>query len=241
MVESIYTIPLTEALDKDCDCLFCYLEEKLEREQIEYALGAAMMEPDFRILSNEKGYCRHHIGMMARAKKALPLALVLDTRCDEVLKKIKESDVFSKRSGLFKKEKSAHETLKKAANDLISSCLVCERIEKTMDKFMNTFWYLYGKEPEFKNRFLSGKGVCLSHFAKLLNALDNVSGTKRESYAKELYDLEIEVLEKEKREVNGFCKQFDYRNINTEWEVARDAHLNCAARLSGRFDREVTQ
>ena len=238
MVESIYTIPLTEALDENCDCLFCYLEEKIEREQIEYALGAAMMEPDFRILSNEKGYCRHHIGMMARSKKALPLALVLDTRCDEVLKKLKESDTFTKKSGLFKKEKSAYETVKNTANKLASTCLVCERIEKTMEKFMNTFWYLYNKEPEFKNRFLSGKGVCVNHFSGLLNALDSVSGSKKETFAKELFDFELKVLEREKEEVAGFSKMFDYRSEKSEWTVAKDAHLNCAARLSGRFERE---
>ena len=107
-----------------------------------------------------------------------------------------------------------------------------------MEKFLNTFWYLYAKEPEFKNRFLNGKGVCIPHFAKLLNALDSVSAAKRESFAKELYDLEIAVLEHEKEEVFRFTKKFDYRSDKTEWNVARDAHLNCAARLSGRFERE---
>ena len=238
MVESIYTIPLTEALDENCDCLFCYLEEKLEHEQIEYALGAAMMEPDFRMLSNERGYCRHHMGMMSRAKKALPLALVLDTRCDEVLKKIKDADNFSKKSVFFKKDKSAYETLKNTVNSLANTCLVCERIDSTMNKFLNTFWYLYGKEPEFKERFLKSKGVCLPHFARLLSALESTSGAKREIYAKELYDIELNVLEHEKNEVFGFTKQFDYRSDKSEWKVKKDAHLNCASRLSGRFERE---
>ena len=236
MVESIYTIPLTEALDENCDCLFCYLEDKLEHEQIEYALGAAMMEPDFRVLSNAIGYCRHHIGMMARAKKALPLALVLDTRCDEVIKKIKEAGDFSKKGGLFKKEKSAHKALRDAVNSLANTCLVCERIDKTMTKFINTFWYLYGKEPEFKKRFLQSRGVCLRHFAKLLCGLDGVA--KKEVFAKELYDFELKILEHEKEEVHGFTKQFDYRSDKSEWKVERDAHLNCAARLSGSFKRE---
>lgn len=238
MVESIYTIPLTEALDEHCDCMFCYLEDKLETEQIEYALGAAMMEPDFRILSNEKGYCRHHIGMMARAKSALPLALVLDTRCDEVLKRLEAVNLSNKKGGLFSKGKSGAEKLRQVAQDLDKSCLVCERIEKTMGKFVNTFWYLYGKEPEFKNRFLASKGVCLRHFAKLLEALQSVSGAKRDVYAKELYDLEVKVLKHEKKEVHGFTKQFDYRSNKQEWEVAKDAHLNCAARLCGSFERE---
>lgn len=237
MIESIYTIPLTEALDKHSDCMFCYLEDRLEREQIEYVLGAAMMEPDFRILSNEKGYCRHHIGMMARAKKALPLALVLDTRCAEVIKQLEGVDL-SANSGLFKKGKSSAEKLRDAVTKLDSTCLVCERIEHTMDKFTNTFWYLYNKEADFKKRFLESKGVCMHHFATLLKALENVSRGKREVFAKELYDLQMKVFAHEKSEVHGFTKQFDYRSDKGEWKVARDAHLNCAARLSGSFERD---
>jgi len=201
-------------------------------------LGAAMMEPDFRILSNERGYCRHHIGMMARAKKALPLALVLDTRCDEVIKKLKDVNPHGKKSGLFKKDTSGQATLRDVVCGLAGSCLVCERIEKTMDKFTNTFWYLYNKEPDFRKRFLEGNGVCIHHYAGLLKALDNLSGSKREEFAGELYDLQMKVLEHEKEEVHGFTKQFDYRSDKGEWKVARDAHLSCAARLSGSFERE---
>jgi len=237
MVESIYTIPLTEAMDENCDCMFCYLEDKLEKEQIEYALGAAMMEPDFRILSNEKGYCRQHIGMMARAKKALPLALVLDTHCDTVIKKLEAFDMTVK-IGIFKKEKSPAEKLSEVVTGIDSTCLVCERIEKTMDKFTNTFWYLYNKEPDFRKRFLEGKGVCMRHFAYLSKALLEVSGGKRDVFAKELYDLQMKVLQHERDEVHGFTKQFDYRSDKGEWKVAKDAHLNCAQRLSGSFERD---
>lgn len=237
MVESIYTIPLTDALDENGNCMFCYLEDRLEKEQIEYALGAAMMEPDFRILSNEKGYCRHHVGMMARAKKALPLALVLDTHCDEVIKKLKAVDMASK-GGLFKKEKSPAEKLSEVVTGIDSTCLVCERIDATMKKFTNTFWYLYNKEPDFRKRFLDGNGVCMHHFAEMLKALSDVSGSKRDVFAKELYDLQMKALEHEKEEVHGFTKQFDYRSDKGEWKVARDAHFNCAQRLSGSFERE---
>jgi len=238
MVESIYTIPLTEALDEDCDCAFCYLEDKLEKEQIEYALGPAMMEPDFRILCNEKGFCRHHIGKMAKAKKALPLALVLDTRCDEVIKRLKKVTLDGKRKGLFKKADSGADELLKVTGEFKDSCIVCERIEKTINKFINTFWYLYAKEEEFKNKFLSGKGVCIRHFAMLVYESKNLPGGKREAFLKELYDLQMKILEHEKEEIHGFTKQFDYRNNKEEWQVARDAHLNCARRLCGSFERE---
>ena len=104
MKETIYTIPLSEALEANDECAFCFLEDKLEKEQIEYALGPAMMEPDYRILSNEKGFCRRHIEKMARAKKALPLALVLDTRADEVLKILESVRPEEGKGGLFGKK-----------------------------------------------------------------------------------------------------------------------------------------
>ena len=238
MVESIYPIPLTDALDENCDCMFCYLEDKLEREQVEYALGAAMMEPDFRIQSNEKGYCRHHIGMMARAKKALPLALVLDTRCDEVISRLEKVDFSEKSRGFFKKGKAVYDEVLAIAKGIDGHCLVCERVEKTMEKFMNTFWYLYNKEADFREKFLDSKGVCMHHFAKMTEQLVNISASKREEFLKELLDLQMKVLRHEKEQVHGFIGQFDYRSDKGKWDVARDAHLLCAARLSGSFERE---
>ena len=56
MKEQIYTIPVNEVYDTDCECPLCELEKKLEKETLDYTLGAAMMEPEFRMESNEKGF-----------------------------------------------------------------------------------------------------------------------------------------------------------------------------------------
>ena len=53
MKETIYTIPINEAYETDCECPLCELESKREAEAGEYSLGPAMMEPDFRIDSND--------------------------------------------------------------------------------------------------------------------------------------------------------------------------------------------
>ncbi|MBQ4087813.1 MAG: hypothetical protein IJC78_06170 [Clostridia bacterium] len=237
MKETIYTIPLSEALEENGECAFCFLEDKLEKEQIEYALGPAMMEPDYRILSNEKGFCRRHIEKMARAKKALPLALVLDTRADEVLKVLESVRPEEGKGGLFGKKGSGYEKLTETAKKLSCSCLVCERIEATAEKFYHTFWYLYSKEPDFKNRVLSSKGFCLHHFAGLLSSMDKVGG-KKEQFAKELYELEMKALSGMKEDVHGFTKQFDYRADKENWQGPKDAHLLAAARLSQSFERD---
>ena len=93
MKETIYTIPVNEAYSVDCECPLCELEKKLETEAVQYSLGSAMMEPDYRILSNEKGYCNRHYNMMFNTENKLALALVLDTHLMEVRKTVEVSGV----------------------------------------------------------------------------------------------------------------------------------------------------
>lgn len=56
MKEQIYTIPVNEVYDTDCECPLCELEKKLEKETLDYALGAAMMEPEFRMEQTKKAF-----------------------------------------------------------------------------------------------------------------------------------------------------------------------------------------
>ena len=88
MKEKIYTIPVNEAYDKDCECPMCLLESNLEKEALEYNLGAAMMEEDFRGYSDKTGYCNRHFGKFFEMPNKLPLALVLDTHMEEVRKEL---------------------------------------------------------------------------------------------------------------------------------------------------------
>ena len=76
MKEKIYTIPLNEAYEKNTPCPFCYLEEKLEKDALDYTLGAAMMEPDFRIESNEKGFCKNHYSMLFSKQNKLSKVII---------------------------------------------------------------------------------------------------------------------------------------------------------------------
>ncbi len=238
MKETIYTIPLTEALEKECECVLCFLEERQENEQVEYALGPAMMEPDYRILSNEKGFCRRHTQMLSQKKQALPFALILETRCDAVINKLENDRPKGKKKRFFSKKESGYKALLKTTEALFDTCLVCERIEHTMNQFLNTFWYLYEKEKDFKEKVLLGKGFCLRHFAKLLKAMEHLPDKKRELFQGELYALEIKALKKAKADVSGFAKQFDYRSDKENMQGPKDAHFLCAARLSGSFKRD---
>ena len=64
-MEQIYTIPVNEAFeasaaDPSLGCPLCALYRKLEENELDLILGASMMEPDVRILTNEMGFCPTH-------------------------------------------------------------------------------------------------------------------------------------------------------------------------------------
>ena len=88
-MEQIYTIPVNEAFeasrdDASCGCPFCSLYNKLEDDELELILGASMMEPDVRIKTNERGFCRTHYDMMFARQNRLGMALTLESHLDEL-------------------------------------------------------------------------------------------------------------------------------------------------------------
>jgi len=89
MKETIYTIPVTEAFQAECECPLCKLETKLENEYVDYVLGASLMEPDSRKLTNEKGFCRKHFEQVYnKQENKLGLGLIIDTHMLEHNKKL---------------------------------------------------------------------------------------------------------------------------------------------------------
>lgn len=234
MKEKIYTIPLTDAFAEESECPFCFLEKKLEEEQVAYALGASMMEPDSRILSNEKGYCRRHFEQMSAENNALSLALVLDTHLNELIKKLEvaAAEPVSSGGGLFKKA-PATSPVKDVLLANEESCLICEKLKKTLSKFAETFWYLYKTEPDFKEKVLSCQGFCLPHFLLLLECAEKeLSGKALLEAKQKLTELEIENLKRINGDVNWFTKKFDYRYQNEPWKNAKDAPKRAMEKLA---------
>jgi len=239
MKETIYTIPLTEALEQDSECPFCFLEQKTEQEQIAYALGPAMMEPDYRVLSNARGFCRLHTKKLASSKRALPLALVMDTRADTVLQQLEQFLLPQKKKSRFSKNESWIDRLTEVAETLSSSCLICERVYGTMDKYFEIFWYLCGKDADFRKKVLSGKGFCLHHLKDVLQALPKHAGKKQEEFAKEILEATLMNLNRAKQDNAEFIKQFDYRSNKETSTCPKDAHFILAGKLSKQFERDL--
>ena len=240
MKETIYTIPLNEAYDEPCECPLCVIESRLEKEAIEYALGAAMMEPDYRVESNDKGYCRKHFEMMFQKPNKLSLALVMETLVAENIKKLSafEKKMSAKgKGGLFKKGPSAAEELIKQLDEMEKSCIVCDKINYTMERYITVLVEMWKTEPEFRSRFENSKGVCLPHMKQLLKAAEKKLGSKDAAeFASILYTKQMQELSRISDDVHRFTLKFDYRNKDMEWNGAEDAPKRSIEKTAGAMN-----
>lgn len=246
MKEKIYTIPINEAYDIDCECPLCFLHKNLEKEGIEYALGAAMMEPDNRIESNKTGFCGRHFSKLYAYPNRLGLALVLDTHLEEIRsrldKKAKAAKSLKNGGGsIFKKSdaKVFEEELSSLLDDINDGCVVCNKINHTMERYYEVLVYLWSTESEFKRKFDASKGVCLKHFKELCRAaVKYLNRTQSAEFISDLYAKQLTELERIQGDIHKFTLKFDYRNKDMEWGTAKDAPVRTIEKISGYIDTD---
>lgn len=240
MKEKIYTIPVNDAFSENCECPLCFLEKKLEEEAVDYTLGAAMMEPDYRIKSNERGFCRRHYPMLISKQNKLSLSLVLDTHLNEMREKLKtfEKDVLSEsaeKKSLFKKKAFLPDNgMTAMLSDSEHSCIICEKISDTVERYTEVIFYLWKNEPSFRKKIANGKGFCLPHFNMLCkSAYGSLDSKRAAEFVKEIYKKELSELDRIQEEIHRFTLKFDYRNKDIELGTAVDSPLRTIEKLSG--------
>ena len=236
MKEKIYTIPVNEAYDTDCECPMCVLERNLEEDALGYTLGAAMMEEDFRGHSDKTGYCNRHFSLLLSRQNKLPLALILDTHMQEIRKKIAilEKHAPSGGGGLFKKKGGAftaetEETLR----DISNGCVVCEKISATMERYADVLIYMWLNDDAFRAKFDKSKGLCLKHTMLLAKAAPKSASSHAGEFLSAVISKEKAELDRIQDDIHRFTQKFDYRNKDMDWGTAKDAPVRTIEKISG--------
>lgn len=240
MKEKIYTIPINEAFEEDCECALCFLEKKLEKEAVEYTLGAAMMEPDFRILSNEKGFCNKHYGMLFSKQNKLSLSLILDTHLEELIINLKQfkKDISkandSKFSFLNKKDNSPCKILSDELSKKECTCVICDKINNTTKRYIDTLFHIWKSDNSFREKVLSHKGFCMRHFNILIKeSATYLSKSDSNEFIRLIYNKQIEELSRIQEDIHKFTLKFDYRNKDMLLGDAQTAPIRTIEKISG--------
>ena len=218
-MEMNFTIPVNEAFeasaaDKSCGCALCALYRKLEEDELDIILGAAMMEPDIRIKTNDAGFCRLHYDLMFTRKNRLGMALTLESHLDELRREIRDGGL-----GGAQGSKPI-----KRIGELEGGCYVCTRINNNFEKMADTAVYLWDTDEAFRDKVKAQPYFCLPHYRKLLQYGQRRLGKKKQPEFAAALAVVVETYFDELREdVSWFCKKFDYRYQDEPWNNSKDA------------------
>ena len=218
MKEDICSIPISELFEPKEGCPLCRMDKMLEDRLAEYITGAAMMEPDVRIKTNEQGFCGEHLEMLLESANKLSLALMLQTHLEALSKKLYADSVpLLKKSPDPKKQLAVLEKKRR-------SCYLCARINEFMNATYSAFAYMYKSDGEFDKRIRQQPYFCLKHMRLLMEAgARELSKDACREFCKTLNDVNSAYAEALAGDIDWFCKKFDYRYKDEDWKNSKDS------------------
>lgn len=233
MKEQLYTIPVNEAFEKDCECPLCTMRQELEKASVEYTLGPSYMEDDVRMVTDRTGFCAVHIKELYRQQNRLGLALIMKTHMDRTIKEVEKlSKASAAGGGLFRKKEASPAAAYMERLD--KSCFICERVEQVFERYIATVFYLYEKEAEFRSRFAQSKGFCGRHYALLYDkAPYSLSGKLLSEFYEALNQVYLENMKRVRDDLDWFIDKFDYRYAEEPWKNSRDALPRAILKMNG--------
>lgn len=232
MKEQLYSIPVNDAFAADCECPVCQMYHKLETDSVEYTMGPSYMEDDTRALTDAKGFCGKHIKMVYDQDNRLGMAWVMKTHFDKTINDIKK--VMPSGPAKLIKKGISDSPLIKYIDNLDNSCFVCDRINIFFDQYVDTIFFLWKKDDEFKEKFKSAKGFCTPHYSLLLKkAAAHLKGDDLESFVGIINDMYITNMERVRDDLAWFINKFDYKYQNEPWYNAKDSVIRSLVKANG--------
>ena len=154
---------------------------------------------------------------------------------------------YSNAGGLSDKEKelaalSRAEEMKQAVSRMAKekSCYICNSFEDTYQRYLDTFFYMYAKDDEFRTKIKNSKGFCLPHFRDLC-VMGDAKLSDREK--KDFYEVMLPLMEKNmerlSEDVSWLVEKFDYNNFNADWKNSKDAVQRGMQKLKGGYPADL--
>lgn len=122
------------------------------------------------------------------------------------------------------------------AQEKEKSCYICSRFADTYDRYMDTFFFMYKKDEDFRRRIRSGKGFCLHHFGDLCEYGESrLSDKEKKEFYPAMFELMDKNMERLQEDVSWLVDKFDYRNKDADWKTSKDAIQRGMQKLKGGY------
>ncbi len=243
MKEQLYTIPLNDAINANDESPFCFIERNVEQDLLDFVLGSgsSYMESDIREATDKAGFCRSHFKKMFDYGNTLGNGWILKTHFLHMNKQMHDqfrSFVPQKTPlmGKLKKNAAQRSSIGVWAKEQEKSCYICKRFEDTYDRYLDTFFVMYKKDGEFRNKVKNGKGFCLPHFGDLCDAAETrLNDKEKAEFYPMLFTLMEENMKRLSDDVAWLVEKFDYRNQAADWKNSKDAVQRGMQKLAGGY------
>lgn len=232
MKEKLYSIPVNDAFTADCECPICLMRKKLEDDAVDYTMGPSYMEDDTRALTDTSGFCEKHIRMVYNKDNRLGMAWVMKTHYDKTIRDVKK--IMPQGPAKMLKKGAAASPVIQYLDKLNSSCFVCDRINQFFDRYVDTIFYLWKSDPDFKDKFKNCKGFCSEHYSLIIKKCsDYLKGTELEEFVELTNNLYITNMERVRDDLMWFINKFDYKYKDEPWYNAKDSVLRSMIKTNG--------
>lgn len=235
MKEKLYTIPINDAFRKACECPLCTMYQTLEEDALRLTMSGYMVE-ERRAESDRLGFCEKHLKMLYERGDRLGLALMLKTHMDHVIDEMGKCQNETVQKPGFLKKKAEETKTGAYVERLNESCFVCEKIESLFERYIDTIFYLYKKDSDFRKTFGESKGFCTAHYGILYQKAPlHLGGKLLEEFISELNKLYLENMKRVRDDLSWFIDKFDYRFKDDPWKNAKDALSRAGEKNNGVY------
>ena len=239
MKEQLYTIPVNDIFEKNCECPICAMKKNLEEDAVAFTMGPSYMEDDIRMATDQTGFCSRHMQLLYDFENRLALALIIDTQMKNIIKNIELLQKKGRKTtgGLFsKKEKTP---LFRFTDQINNSCFICERIKRIFERYLATTFYLYENDSSFVTKFKQSRGFCLEHYGLLYEMAPTfLRHDTLEAFTTDLDYVFLENYKRMEEELSWFVDKFDYRNADAPWKTSKDALPRAMTKCNGILTEE---
>lgn len=172
---------------------------------------------------------------------ALGNAWILKTHYRRIIDEMNKEFKDFKPGKPAKKRLFAKASASNSSNSIVSwiqekeaSCFICNSVQNTFDTYLKTFFTMFSKDETIREKLFNTKGVCLSHFANLMEGADKYLSTKeQEEFYNKFLPLQSANMERVYEDVSWFIEKYDYKNKDADWKDSKDAVQRGMMKIKG--------
>ena len=226
------TIPVWDGIRSGSECFICDLMKQAEADNLEFFLGASVMNPETRVRVNATGFCTEHTAKLVESGHPNSMAVMWETHLERTRDELQK---------VFKELESPRNLKKTVASldDILGQrekgCLICQRMKDRLDRYCFTIPYIWGQDPEFRKAFEQSKGFCLHHMAHILRmSVDALDSRQQKEFARSMAALQQRNLEKNASDLVYMIEHYKSENRDKPWNGCEDAQVRAVYREIGK-------